>query len=217
MLVSPSMVALDPTSDTWKVLNQNLFFVKNAVKRFEAKTQDKLDIYDPHLRQLVLECREPELGVVTRLRRLAGGQYDAGAPFNLAGTIFGSNQQVFRVNRRIPFLSLGRPPIEFYDARDVQLATMKAAFISWNRKFRFVTPRKAVLCELQVKSGLNRYRLFVNKKEVAEISSKWKGPCAEYFAEGFKYAVSFAADVPPNDHLRLLLLAFAAAAPRILR
>jgi hypothetical protein len=201
----------------WEVLNRNLFFVKSAVKRLEAKTGDKFDIYDPNLRQLVVECREPDLGAITKLRRLAGGQYDAGAPFNLAGTIPGSRQQLFRVNRRIPFLSLTRPAIEFYDHRDVQLATLRPRFISWGRKFRFVTPQKTLLFELQIKSGLYRYRLFANKKEVSEITSKWKGQQAEYFAEGFRYAVSFAADVPPNDNLRLLLLAFAAAADRILK
>ncbi len=34
----------------WDVLNRNLFFVKNAVERLEAKTADKLDVYDPESR-----------------------------------------------------------------------------------------------------------------------------------------------------------------------
>ena len=211
------MLASAPSVDMWQILNRNLFFVKNAVKRLEAKTGDKFDVYDPALRQLVVECSEPDLGGVTKLRRLAGGQYDAGSPFNLVGTIAGTHQQLFRVNRRIPFLSLARPPIEFYDHRDVQLATLKASFISWGLKFRFVTPQKTVLFELQIKSGLNRYRLFINKKEVAEISSKWKGQWTEYFTEGFQYALSFANDVPPNDNVRQLILAFAVATQRILK
>ena len=210
------MIASAPSVDVWDILNRNLFFVKNAVKRLEAKSADKYDIYDPNLRELLVECREPGLGAVTKLRRLAGGQYDAGAPFNLAATIPGSNQQLCRVRRQIPFFSLGRPGVEIYDYRDVQLVTLKARMISWGCKFRIVTPQKAVLFEFQVKPGFNRHRLLINNREVGEIARKWRGQQSDYFADGFDFALSFANDLPPNDSNRLFLIAFAIGAHRIL-
>ena len=30
----------------WDILNRNYFLIKNAVEKFEAKTADKLDVYD---------------------------------------------------------------------------------------------------------------------------------------------------------------------------
>jgi hypothetical protein len=49
------------------ILNRNLFFVKNAVEKLEAKTADKLDVYDPESRQILLECREPDIGALTKV------------------------------------------------------------------------------------------------------------------------------------------------------
>jgi hypothetical protein len=62
--------------NVWEILNRNLFFVKNAVARSEAKTSDKLDVYDPESRQVLLECREPDIGILTKIARLCGGRHD---------------------------------------------------------------------------------------------------------------------------------------------
>jgi hypothetical protein len=63
--------------------------------------------------------------------------------------------------------------------------------------------------------GLRGYRIVIQGKEVATVQPKADGRQTEYFAEGFAYAVSIADDVPPNDHARLLVLAFALSSHRI--
>jgi len=52
--------------NVWDILNRNLFFVKNVVAKREAKTSDKFDVYDPESLQILLECREPDIGILTK-------------------------------------------------------------------------------------------------------------------------------------------------------
>jgi len=59
--------------------------------------------------------------------------------------------------------------------------------------------------------------MLIQGKEVAFVAPKCNGQQADYFAQGFAYAVSIADDVPPNDSVRPLVLAFALASHRILK
>jgi hypothetical protein len=208
------MSAIAESTGVWEILNRNVFFVKNVVKRLEAKTSDKFDIYDPNLRELVLECREPELGAFTKVRRLAGGQYDAGSPFDFVVTVAGSGEPVFRISRKIPFVSLSKPPVEVYDGNGVKIAWLKRKFWSLGRTFQVSIQGGVRRFKLRPK-GLRGYRIVIQDKEVATVLPKPNGPQADYFADGFAYAVSFADDVPPTDHVRPLVLGFALSSHRI--
>jgi hypothetical protein len=207
--MNSNSIALSP------VLNRNLFFIKDAVKALEAKTADKFDIWDPHTRELLLECREPDLSGTTKLRRLAGGKYDLGAPFNLIASIPGSNQQLLRIARKVPFLSFKDPPIEFYDHEDLPIATLKRKFFCIGRKFPFFAPQGTPLLELNAKSILNGHRLFTGKKELGTLWLRWKGDRADYFEQGFKYALAINEDVPKESVSRQLLLGLALCFHRI--
>jgi len=198
-----------------KLLNRNLFFIKDAVKTLEAKTSDKFDVYDPGSRELLLECRELDLSGLTRLRRLAGGKYDAGSPFNLVARIPGSNQQILRIARKVPLISFKKPPIEFYNHEDLGVLTMRRKFFSLGRKFQFFTPQNAPLFELHAKSTFYGFRLIANKRDLATIWLRWKGDQADYFKQGFKYALSINEEIPKDSISRQLLLAFALSFHRI--
>ena len=200
----------------WEILNRNIFFVKSAVKRLEAKTSDKFDIYDPNIRELVLECREPDLGKLTKARRLAGGQYDSGSPFNFVAAVPGDGQQAFRISRKVPFLSLRRPFVEVYGPNDAPIASLKPKFLSLGHTFRVSIKGDVAFLALRPK-GMRGYRMLIQGKEVAFVAPKCEGHQADYFAQGFAYAVSIGDDVPPNDSVRPLVLAFALASHRILK
>jgi hypothetical protein len=197
------------------VLSRNLFFIKDAVKTLEAKTGDKFDIFDPHTRELLLECREPDLSGTTKLRRLAGGNYDLGAPFNLIASVPGSKRQLLRLARKVPFLSFKDQPIELYDHEDLLIATLRRKFFCIGRKFPFFTPRSTLLFELNAKSILNGYRLLVGKKELGTLWLRWKGDRAAYLEQRFKYALAISEDVPKEDISRQLLLGLALCFHRI--
>ena len=61
------------------VLNKNLFFVKEHVKIFKAA--NSFDIFDPDTKQIVLECREENLGFFTKMLRFT--DYKRMTPFNM--------------------------------------------------------------------------------------------------------------------------------------
>ncbi len=127
------------TSDSgqaiWRKLDRDLFFVKSAVKRLEAKTSDKFDVYNPETRQVVLECREPDLGLLTKTARLLGGVHDRGRAFNLVAKIPGTNQQVFRITRGNASLTLGGPVTHIFDHEDKLIGKMKRKNLALGMKF----------------------------------------------------------------------------------
>ncbi len=47
-----------------QVLNRNLFFVKEHVGMFKAS--NNYDIYNPESQEMIMECREPNLGFFTK-------------------------------------------------------------------------------------------------------------------------------------------------------
>ena len=49
------------------ILNQNLFFVKEHRGIFKAA--NNYDIIDPASQQTIMQCREPDLGIFTKLFR----------------------------------------------------------------------------------------------------------------------------------------------------
>ena len=215
----------DASTDIWGILNRNVFFVKDAVKMLETKQSDKFDIYDPNTQELLFECREPNLSAVTKMRRLAGGKYDVGSPFNLVASVPGTDQQLLRVARNPGVFSIGSPPIDFYDHENQPISAMKKKFLSlFAQKFQFFSPQKTLQLELSAKPIISleltrkaSYNLVAQKKVLATITPKWKGPQSAYFRQGFKSAISIAEDVPQNSPVRQLLLAFSISVQRILK
>ncbi|MBN2686194.1 MAG: hypothetical protein JXR40_13010 [Pontiellaceae bacterium] len=46
-------------------LNGTLFFIRNLTQPHQPKTTEKLDVYDPENRELILEIREPKTNFFT--------------------------------------------------------------------------------------------------------------------------------------------------------
>ena len=83
------------------VLNRNLFFVKEHVGMFKAS--NNFDILDPESGDLLLECREPNLGIVSKIFRFT--DYKRMTPFDVHINVPGGPTLV-RVHRGISiFLS----------------------------------------------------------------------------------------------------------------
>jgi len=193
----------------WDVLNRNLFFVKDAVKRSEAKTSDKLDVYDPESRQILLECREPNIGVLTKIARLCGGRHDQGTAFNLVASIPGSNEQALRIVRGNATLSFGGPIVKISDHWDSLLGILKKKKLSLGTKFTFVPEKQGESFILEIKAG----EIFSDDKKVAHFA-KWN---SDFFKENkFNYAFSISQEVPANSQIRQVLLAVAFAQHRII-
>ena len=81
------------------VLNNNLFLVKEHVGLFKAA--NNFDIYDPESGDVILHCREPRLGMLTKLFRFT--DYKRLTPFEIEITT-PSGEPVCSVHRGFSFL-----------------------------------------------------------------------------------------------------------------
>jgi len=209
------------SSDSWKILNRNLFFIKNAVKSSEAKTSDKLDIYDPETRQLVLECREPELGIITKAARFIGGHHDHGTKFDFFARQPGEGQPVLRVSRGNVSLSFGGCAIRLVNHDQEALGTLKKKKFSFGNKYLFSGERGLGQLLLEVKSDFlgKTIRWLFNDRVVGTLCRKPASSQHEayYREEKFEYSYCIAPEVPANDVLRQILMAFAIAQHRVER
>ncbi len=197
-------------------LDRDLFFVKSTVKVFEAKTSDKFDVYNPETRRIVLECREPDLGLLTKAARLLGGVHDRGTTFNLVAKIPGTNQQVFRITRGNTSLTLGGPVTKILDHQDEIMGKMKRKNLALGKKFLLFRRQGDQTLVLQIKSWFGRCKLLIGGIEVAQLSREWQACHAHFFRTGrFDYAISFSPEFPRHSSIRQILLAVALAWHRI--
>jgi hypothetical protein len=83
------------------ILNKNLFLVKEHVGMFKAS--NSYDVYDPLTQQMMLECRETNMGFFTKLLRFTG--YKKMTPFEI-DIKTPSGEKVLKVKRGVSlFLS----------------------------------------------------------------------------------------------------------------
>jgi hypothetical protein len=203
----------------WDLLNRDLYFIKDAVKASEAKFSDKLDIFDPEQRNVVLEVREPGLTTMTKVSRLYGGTYDIGGAFDLVANAAGTTQQALRIARMTPTFVLNSGPVEISDARANTIGNIKKIVWTVGRKFKFTDrlASESFIIELRTNVFGSEVGFVVDGKKVGGIVRKWKDSHEDYFKAGkFGYALWISPEVEKNSRLRQVLIAFGIAQHRII-
>ena len=202
----------------WDVLNRELFFVKDAVKRSDPKLADKLDVYDPVQRVVTMEVREPQIGPLTKAARFCGGDHDRGAAFDLVAKFPNSEQQAVRVSGRSPFFGLNNRRVEIADHRGILVATLKKLALALGLKFEFTevaTNEKSIL-ELRQSALGGQVDLFLDGNKIAAMKRHWDGSHDDFFkTEKFGYAFWISPEVKKNSPLRQTLVAFGLAHHRV--
>ena len=125
------------------ILNRNLFFVKEHVGMFKAA--NNYDILDPNNQELIMTCREENLGGFTKILRFT--DYKRMTPFEIEiKTQTGEN--VLTVKRGVSiFLS----KVEVLDQNNKPVGSFKQKFFSIGGKFDVLDTNDNVLCRLKGK------------------------------------------------------------------
>ncbi|MEQ9289552.1 MAG: phospholipid scramblase-related protein [Cyclobacteriaceae bacterium] len=181
------------------ILNQNLFLVKEHVGMFKAA--NNYDIYDPESGQLILNCREPNLGFFTKMFRFT--DYKRMTPFEVIIST-PSGQKVLSVKRGISiFLST----VEVFDENDGLIGKFRQKFFSIGGKFDVVDPDDKVLCQLKGKWTSWDFKFVKDGMEFAHVSKKWSGLGKELFTSADNYVLKIDDKIPPDNALRVLIMA----------
>jgi uncharacterized protein YxjI len=181
-------------------LNKNLFFVKEHVKIFKAA--NSFDILDPDSKQVVLQCREENLGFFTKMFRFT--DYKRMTPFNME-IKSPEGQLILTVRRGISiFLST----VEVLDERNTVIGKFKQKLFSIGGKFEVLDASERPLCMLKGKWTSWDFKFVSNDgKEFATVTKKWSGLGKELFTSADNYVLQISSEVPADNPLRMLIMA----------
>jgi uncharacterized protein YxjI len=182
------------------VLNKNLFFVKEQVGVFKAA--NSFDIYDPETKQVIMECREDNLGFFTKMLRFT--DYKRMTPFEIEIRT-PDGKTLFTVKRGVTLL---RSKVQVLDDQGTVIGSFKQRLLSIGGKFEVLDANENPLCMLKGKLlGWDFKFISADNKEFATVTKKWAGFGKEFFTSADNYVLQISNDVPENHPLRQLILA----------
>lgn len=181
------------------VLRSNLFFVKEHVGMFKAA--NNFDIFDPVSNQKILECREPNLGIFTKLFRFT--DYKRMTPFHVEVST-PEGQKVLSIQRGI---SLLRSSVQVFDENGILVGTFKQKLLSIGGKFSVLNAQGEDVCTLQGKWTSWDFRFLKGNTELAAVSKKWAGLGKELFTTADNYMLTIGDTVRADASERILIMA----------
>ncbi len=181
------------------IFSRNIYFVKEHVGLLKAA--NNYDIMDPDSGDVILECREENLGFLTKILRFT--DYKRMTPFDVTIRT-PDGQQVLRVKRGISiFLS----KVDVMNDADQRVGGFKQKFFSIGGKFSVLDVSDQQVCMLKGKwSGWDFKFLAPDDSELASVTKKWAGLGKELFTSADNYILQIAEEVPTDNTIRELIL-----------
>ncbi|MFW0737963.1 MULTISPECIES: LURP-one-related/scramblase family protein [unclassified Flavobacterium] len=181
------------------ILNQNLFLVKEHVGMFKAA--NNYDIYNPESNQIILNCRENNLGTFTKIFRFT--DYKRMTPFDIEITT-ASGEKVITVKRGIAWL---RSTVTVFDEKDRLVGTFKQKFFSFGGRFEILDKNEKPVATLQGKWTGWDFKFTHENKQLAQVSKKWAGMGKELFTSADNYVLQIEETVGADSPQRQLIMA----------
>ena len=181
-------------------LNLNLFFIKEHVRIFKAA--NAYDIFNPETGQIVLTCKEENLGFFTKMFRFT--DYKRMTPFDI-DIRTPTGDKILTVRRGVSFFL---SKVEVLDANGMVIGKFKQKFLSIGGKFQVLDSNDTPLCMLQGKWTSWDFKFVApDGKEFASVTKKWAGIGKELFTTADNYILQISPDVPADHPLRQLIMA----------
>ena len=181
------------------ILNQNLFFIKEHIGMFKAA--NNYDIFDPSNNQMILTCREENLGFFTKMFRFS--KYKKMTPFNIVIKTT-AGEKVLTVKKGTSFIL---SKVEVLDENGTFVGFFKQKFFSIGGKFDVMDASGNPFCTLKGKWTTWEYKFVKDNVEFATITKKWAGLGKELFTSADNYMLQIHQDVPANHPMRNLIFA----------
>lgn len=182
-----------------EALKRNVFVVKEHVGLFKAA--NNYDIYDPETSQVVMECREPNLGPITKVLRFT--DFKRMTPFDIQIKT-PQGESIVSIQRGISFLI---SDVKVYDELNHHIGGFKQKFLSIGGAFDVLDQTGQKVCSLKGKWTGWDFKFLQGETELAHVSKKWSGLGKELFTSADTYVLEIADSVAPEAKERLLILA----------
>jgi len=181
------------------ILSRNLYFIKEHVGFFKAA--NNYDVMDPGTKEIILHCREENLGVFTKIFRFT--KYKRMTPFHVTIRT-PSGDPVISVKRGVSvFLS----NVDVLDEHNERIGGFKQKFFSIGQTFNVLDAHDEALCTLKGNWTSWEFRFLAGTTEFAKVSKKWSGLGKELFTSADNYMLEISDRVPPDHPSRQLILA----------
>lgn len=181
------------------VLNRNLYLVKEHVGMFKAA--NNFDVFDLETGEEIINCREPNLGVFSKMLRFT--DYKRMTPFDVElNTTDG--EKVLSVDRGV---SLFLSNVNVRDEDGDRIGGFKQKLFSIGGAFKVLGESDQELCALKGKWTGWDFRFMAGERELAHVTKKWAGLGREMFTSADNYVLEISEDVPPDNPLRQLIMA----------
>ncbi len=180
-------------------LNRNVFLVKEHIGMFKAA--NNYDIYDPETGDVIMLCREENLGALTKFFRFT--KYKRMTPFDIRITT-PAGQQLVRVTRGLTFL---RSKVTVLNGNDEVVGGFSQKLLAIGGAFDVLDQDDQIICSLKGKWTGWDFRFIAGDTEFAHVTKKWTGIGKEFFTSADNYILQSSDAVPPDNRVRLLILA----------
>ena len=190
------------------LLKRNVLFVKERVGMFKAASN--YDIFDEQ-KNLLMECREPNLGFFTKLLRFT--DYKNMTQFSVEINT-PDGMPILRVQRGWTFF---RSVVQVFDEKGALQGKFKQRLLSIGGKFDILDEQDKLMCSVSGKWTAWEYTFTRNNQPIAQISKKWAGVGKELFTSADNYVVAIDPAVSENDEVRLLILAAAVCIDKVFK
>lgn len=182
-----------------ELLTRNVYLVKEHVGMFKAA--NNYDIYDPETGDVIMLCREENLGALTKFFRFT--DYKRMTPFDIRITT-PEGQQLVRVTRGLTFL---RSKVTVLKGNDEVVGGFNQKLLSIGGAFDVLDQDDQIICSLKGKWTGWDFRFIAGDTEFAHVTKKWTGIGKEFFTSADNYILQISDAVPPDNRVRLLILA----------
>ena len=180
-------------------VNRNVFLIKEHIGMFKAA--NNYDIYDPETGDVIMLCREENLGALTKFFRFT--KYKRMTPFDIRITT-PAGQQLVRVTRGLTFL---RSKVTVLNGNDEVVGGFNQKLLAIGGAFDVLDQDDQIICSLEGKWTGWDFRFIAGDTEFAHVTKKWTGIGKEFFTSADNYILQISDAVPPDNRVRLLILA----------
>ena len=196
--------------DQMPCLNGNNYLVEERADVLKAAFN--MDIRDPDTGEVLMECREDNIGPVSKCFRFS--ELKRTTPFDLhVRTPAGA--PVMRVRRGIP-IAISR--VKVLDETGFPIGEFKQKPFSFGGAFDVLDATDVPVCRLEGKRGGTLFRFLTpDQIELARVTKKWAGLGKELFTSADHHLLTIDDAVPPDKTLRRLILASAICIGMVLK